>query len=345
MNEKEIMDMVDEQYPDVVVANVNDDVIDMDDNGKGIFIGDVDIAINNYNKTLQDFYAKYEKVETFWETDIEVVSSCGVSPEAVDVTIHPVAMAKINTLMSKFERMEWLAYLIGEGNTIIDIVIPKQEVTPVNVFVKDHVECPIIGVIHSHHDMGNSFSHTDDEYINMNHDISLCVSKGGINGQVRTKTNCNKYVLSKANVVLWDGGLNIKSFLSDVDDLITVKTFAPSSTYKTSNTSNTSNLSTLDFKDIVLYVNEYKEYIKNKETSNDLEPEDLEEISVVINILKSIKTDSFYEMCDAMFDVEFIISDECTALIDEIDINLDKMTNMDYKSIHDLLVYLEGIFS
>jgi len=140
---------------------------------------------------------------TFWETDIQVIKSCGVINQKVRVYISPKAKQKINLLMNKFAKIEWLAYLVGNKatNTVEDIVIPKQQVTAVRVNVNGQVSVPIMGVIHSHHDMGNKFSHTDDEFINQNHDISLCISHGGINGQVRVKTECNRYALVEAIVV------------------------------------------------------------------------------------------------------------------------------------------------
>ncbi len=164
--------------------------------------------------------------EECWESGIEVLKSCGSAPASVNVTIGNIAMAKINALMAHYVRMEWLAYLIGSDNHITDIIIPEQEVTPVKVEVDpEGVSVPTMGVIHSHHDMGNSFSHTDDTYINQNHDMSLCISKDGINGVVRIKTACDKYIMVKASVSLKTEGFDVDAFIKEADALITEKTF------------------------------------------------------------------------------------------------------------------------
>lgn len=163
---------------------------------------------------------------SFWETDIQVVRSCGVLDQEILLSITPKARGKINLLMERFPNIEWLAYLVGnkETNTVEDIVIPKQRVTTVNVYVDGTVDVPTMGVIHSHHDMGNNFSHTDNEYINQNHDISLCISKHGISGQARVKTECGRYALVPVNVVDRVVGFDAVDFLKEVDEKITEQT-------------------------------------------------------------------------------------------------------------------------
>jgi len=158
---------------------------------------------NKYGKT------KEVKVivpkETCWETEIDMVPSCSKAPETVDIFISPLAKDKIEYLMDKFKDIEWLAYLMGEGTNVEDIYVPKQKVSPGSVTDIDSSICnkiPIIGVIHSHHGMGNGFSGTDNAWINQNNDISLCISKEGINGQMRWKTPCGSLKIVKAIVKL-----------------------------------------------------------------------------------------------------------------------------------------------
>lgn len=158
---------------------------------------------------------------TFWETDLpdEMITSCGAMAEKATVLIGPKARAKMTLLMERFPRIEWLAYLVGdkEGLFVEDIAIPKQRVTAVNVYVDEPVDVPIMGVIHSHHDMGNGFSGTDDDYINQNHDLSLCITNTKITGQLRVKTECGRYML--ADVVVYDSveGFEPVEFLKEVD--------------------------------------------------------------------------------------------------------------------------------
>jgi hypothetical protein len=174
-------------------------------------------------------YVRPAPQPTFWETDIEVetVKSCGVFGDDITITVDPMARGKMNILMKKFQKMEWLAYLVGDKETfqVTDIVIPKQRVTSVNVYVDEPVDVPIIGVIHSHHDMGNNFSHTDDDYINQNHDISLCITNTKITGQVRVKTECGRFFLADANVVDGVVGFEADDFLKEIDDNISEKTY------------------------------------------------------------------------------------------------------------------------
>lgn len=164
--------------------------------------------------------------EECWDAEIEILKSCGTAPKAVEVTIERVAMAKIQTLMGHYKSIEWLAYLIGEGTTITDIVVPKQKVTSVRVDVDpDGVDVPTIGVIHSHHGMHNSFSGTDDTYINQNHGMSLCISHDGIQGHVRVETGCGKFVLVDAKVMVINDGV-MDAFLEDAKKLISERTYS-----------------------------------------------------------------------------------------------------------------------
>lgn len=165
----------------------------------------------------------YEKDEA-WETDIDCVEACSKAPESVNIWVTPQAKAKIDAMMEKYPSIEWLAYLIGEEFTVTDIFVPKQRVTSVSV---TDIECPeyndldIIGVIHSHHGMGNAFSGTDHEWINQNHNISLCIAKTGVAGQVRWKTPCNSIKMVKAVTKLKiDFEFEKDDFLEEIDEKV-----------------------------------------------------------------------------------------------------------------------------
>lgn len=177
-------------------------------------------------------------VNDTWEVKIDVINNCSKSPENIKVKINPIVKSKIDYLMKKFIGTEWLAYLIGEEdregkkaeeNKVVDIFLPNQVVNSVNV---DNIHCKefnninIIGVIHSHHDMGNNFSSTDDEWINQNHNISLCVSKSGIKGHVRWKTPCGSYKIVEAKLVLnFNSNFDKNAFDKEIDEKIKKKTF------------------------------------------------------------------------------------------------------------------------
>ncbi len=186
----------------------------------------VKLMIENLKKKLEP--AK----ESYWDTDITVEEVPEADP--IDVFLSPVVMAKIRALMDYYANIEWLAYLIGEEKdgvrVISDLVIPKQVVTPVRVDVTGSVDVSTCGVIHSHHGMMNEFSHTDDEYINQNHGMSLCVARNGIQGVVRVKTSDTEYYLTKAKVVTDTFGVDCDVFIEEAKGLITEERFHPPTT-------------------------------------------------------------------------------------------------------------------
>jgi hypothetical protein len=177
------------------------------------------------------FINKQPAKEDFWETKIDEVKECSKAPSNVSINMNQLAVQKIKLLNEKFKNIEWLAYLVGKENEIEDIYIPFQEVSSVTV---DNIKSPeyntlnIIGVIHSHHNMGNSFSNTDDEYINQNHDISICVTSDmKMNAQVRWKTPCgaSKLINGIVNTYYIKDNSWVDGFLKNIDERITVKNF------------------------------------------------------------------------------------------------------------------------
>jgi hypothetical protein len=114
---------------------------------------------------------------------------------------------------------EWLAYLIGEFKNdnyyIYDLYLPDQRTcsTLVDKVIADkYNEMKVVGVIHSHHEMGAgdedrpSFSGHDEAFINSNHNLSLLAGRDRttkgfkIVGIARTKTPCGAFMKIKASV-------------------------------------------------------------------------------------------------------------------------------------------------
>lgn len=164
-----------------------------------------------------------------WEVKIDTVDNCSKAPEKVDVLVSQLVKCKINTLMKEYKGKEWLAYLIGKDLIVEDIFIPQQEITSSTI---SNVVCPeyntlsVIGVIHSHNDMGTEFSHTDNDWINQNHNISICISDSSINGQVRWKTPCGALKIIKANIKQKvDIDFDDKKFIKSVNNKIKEKTY------------------------------------------------------------------------------------------------------------------------
>lgn len=158
--------------------------------------------------------------------DLKIVTTCGRKPEGpLTILFSRVAKNKVDLLMKKFTNIEWLAYLIGDKDSrfVEDIVLPLQEVSAGAV----HVTGPqpsekVIGVIHSHHNMGAFFSGTDDAYINANYDISVVIAHSGMKSQVRWITPCGYKVVSDGEVKVQKEDLfNEDEFLKGVDQVVT----------------------------------------------------------------------------------------------------------------------------
>lgn len=189
----------------------------------------------NVPKT-KDLTKKTNQADDTWEVEIDCVEQCSKAPKETIVWFSPLAKAKIDFLMNKFKRIEWLAYILGdfEKLEVNDIFIPNQDVSSTSV---DNVKCeeynnlPVMGVIHSHHSMGSNFSHTDDKWINQNHKISLCISHTGISGHVRFVTKCGAYILVETKVrIKYETGLNEEEFEKAIDEKIKEKTW-PTTVY------------------------------------------------------------------------------------------------------------------
>lgn len=157
-------------------------------------------------KKAKQLDVKNKKVFNFddnWEVKIDTVKNCSKAPEKIDILISQLTKCKIDALMKEYKNLEWIAYLIGKEIVVEDIFIPEQKITSTTI---NDVICPeynklsIIGVIHSHNDMGSDFSSTDNDWINQNHNISICISNNSINGQFRWKTPCGALKIIKANV-------------------------------------------------------------------------------------------------------------------------------------------------
>lgn len=190
------------------------------------------------NKFHQQNQQKIQKVFNFednWEVKIDTVKDCSKAPEKVDVLISQLTKCKIDALMEEYKSLEWLAYLIGKNMVVEDIFIPNQKITPTTI---NDVNCPefnnlsIIGVIHSHNDMGTNFSSTDNDWINQNHNISICISNSNISGQVRWRTPCGSLKIVKAYIKQKvDIDFSNEKFIKAVKDKIVEKTFYNNSNY------------------------------------------------------------------------------------------------------------------
>jgi len=145
---------------------------------------------------------------------LDCVTACSKAPDKAVVYCSSVARKKVNLYMKWAGRQEWLAYLIGKWISdheveVMDIALPNQsaDATLVNqVDLENYNELGVVGVIHSHHEMGGAghdkagFSGHDEAFINSNHNVSLLVAKDGIAGHIRVKTPCGAFLRITAKV-------------------------------------------------------------------------------------------------------------------------------------------------
>lgn len=140
------------------------------------------------------------------EQELKIVGECGHKPNTTSViTFSRAVKSKIDLLMKAYPSLEWLAYLVGDAETLLitDLIIPEQNVTGASVHVTGpHDNTNVIGVIHSHNTMGAFFSGTDNTYINGNHGISVVVSTTGAKAQIRWITPCGSKLIMEASIAV-----------------------------------------------------------------------------------------------------------------------------------------------
>lgn len=145
---------------------------------------------------------------------LDCVTACSKAPEKAFVYCGSVARKKMTLYMKWAGRQEWLAYLVGKWISdheveVTDLILPNQaaDAALVNqVNLEEYNTVGIVGVIHSHHEMGGAghdkagFSGHDEAFINSNHNVSLLVAKDGIAGHIRVKTPCGAFMRITAKV-------------------------------------------------------------------------------------------------------------------------------------------------
>jgi len=145
---------------------------------------------------------------------LDCVTACSKAPDKAVVYCSSVARKKVNLYMKWAGRQEWLAYLIGKWISdheveVMDIALPNQAADSAlvnQVDLENYNDLGVVGVIHSHHEMGGAghdkagFSGHDEAFINSNHNVSLLVAKDGIAGHIRVKTPCGAFLRITAKV-------------------------------------------------------------------------------------------------------------------------------------------------
>lgn len=157
--------------------------------------------------------------DEFWEVDIDCVTACSKAEKKVKVFMKKDARTKAMRFMRWAGAREWLAYLVGskqeDGFHVEDLYLPDQRTSATlvdKVVAENYNQLKVVGVIHSHHEMGAgdedspSFSGHDANFINGNHDLSLLAGRDRVSGGfkivgiARVKTPCGALMQVKAEV-------------------------------------------------------------------------------------------------------------------------------------------------
>lgn len=158
----------------------------------------------------------HEDEDGFWDVteELDCVTACSKAPDKAVVYMSSVARKKTSLFMKWAGSQEWLAYLVGKWVSeneveIVDLMLPNQNANSTlvsKVIAEEYNQVSVVGVMHSHHEMGGAkgetagFSQHDEAFINSNHNVSLLVAKDGIAGHVRVKTPCGAFLRVTAKI-------------------------------------------------------------------------------------------------------------------------------------------------
>ena len=108
-------------------------------------------------------------------------------------------------LSSRLPGLEWLFYSryrrLPGYIVVYDAYIPEQLVSSASVRVEDkNLPENYRVVVHRHPFDYESFSHTDDTYINVNNDVSLLYTTRFVRAYVRERAPCGAYLVHDAEI-------------------------------------------------------------------------------------------------------------------------------------------------
>ena len=149
--------------------------------------------------------------DTAWDVGLTFLENDHKCPYTKDtarvfVPLELLALAQVG----RNYHNEFLVYAkhreLGNGDIVVlpDFCVPRQRVSTAHVDVVPG-ECPgYRAVIHKHPDGVQSFSHTDDTYINANNVASLLIEGGKIvNAVVKRKVPCGAFYWAKATPIYY----------------------------------------------------------------------------------------------------------------------------------------------
>jgi len=178
---------------------------------------------------------KRKTTETSWDLEDTTIDKCPSCEEKVHVLISRSTKHKIQAMMDVMGKDEWLGLLIGQKQDenwyISNLYIPKQEVSSVTATKKAEEDEPddVLGIIHSHHDMGTFWSGTDEKHANSNFDLSIVVdSDMKTLGTAREKTECGKLMKKEVDIEYEDEYLDQYEWANEQKDDKTEKKYVSS---------------------------------------------------------------------------------------------------------------------
>lgn len=162
-------------------------------NNNGWEVDDAEMKVSGVEEASDDAL-----VALLEQGDISLsVGSDNIDAEPIYITRN--IYDKIMSVMDVCPDSEWSA-LINENEGVVDeMLVPEQVTKGATVDFKEHPS-GYDGIIHSHHNMGATFSSIDNEGINKNYDVSILVAwdnSHGIEtaGSRRVSVGDDKYVI------------------------------------------------------------------------------------------------------------------------------------------------------
>lgn len=173
-----------------------------------------------------------------WDSNINLIKDFDkLTTNSPIIDISPEVYLKIILMSSAMGDTEWGGYLLGEGRTVDDILVPEQEVTSTSWEVTaypDHLQHhgkDILGTIHSHHKMTATPSSTDDDYIASNHQFTLIYSFGdGLRGWEKIELPSGVHILLAIRV-RYDAGNELTQWVAEAEEQITEKIYKTQKSY------------------------------------------------------------------------------------------------------------------
>lgn len=206
----------------------------------------VDVIEPPYNSDIADYPkdTTYSYVNTYhnkdskWDiTDDCIAKDCSFKHAGTkQIIVDSQVWDKIMNLTRAIDT-EWMGYLTCEVTDttykVIDIHVPKQEVTGASANDIENASVTYDGVVHSHVNMAAFFSGTDSSFINVNHNFSIVVNKRGEYKAIqRIKLPCEMSIISECDVMIGFNSPVITDFVREAKEKLAEVTYSHTDEYE-----------------------------------------------------------------------------------------------------------------